>query len=103
MITAIVRYRLPAHIGREECRAHFLKIAPGFGAVPGLVRKQFIWSERGVAGGIYQWESIEAAEAFYQGPWLSGIVARYGSHPDIDYFTTVAITDNPGGAVTVPD
>lgn len=103
MITAIVRYRLPPHIGRDECRAHFLKIAPGFGTVPGLIRKQFIWNELGVAGGVYQWDGVEAAQAFYHGPWLDGILARYGSHPEIDYFTTFAVTDNPGGTVTIPD
>lgn len=103
MITAIVRYKLPADIGRAQCRAHFEKIAPGFGAVPGLIRKQFIWSERGVAGGVYQWESLDAARRFYSGPWLDGILGRYGSYPDIEYFDTFAVTDNPGGRVTLPD
>lgn len=103
MITAIVRYRLPAEIGREECRAHFLKIAPGFGSVPGLIRKQFIWSETGIAGGVYQWSDIQAAKAFYSGPWREGILNRYGTHPEIDYFTTFAITDNPGGLVSIPE
>jgi hypothetical protein len=103
MITAIVRYKLPGSIGREACQAHFTKIAAGFGAVPGLIRKQFIWSERGVAGGVYQWETLEDARRFYQGPWLDGILARYGAYPDIEYFTTFAVTDNPGGVVSFPD
>jgi len=103
MITVIVRYRLPAAIGRESCRAHFETIAAGFGAAPGLIRKQFIWSETGVAGGVYQWRDLDAAKRFYQGPWLDGILARYGTYPDIEYFETVAITDNPGGVVTLPD
>lgn len=102
MTTAIVRYRLPAHIGRAECWEHFQRIAQGFGTVPGLIRKQFLWSERGVAGGVYQWRRIEDALSFYQGPWLDGILERYGSYPDIEYFTTVAITENPGGEVTLP-
>jgi hypothetical protein len=101
MITAIVRYKLPGSIGREACRAHFAKIAPGFGDVPGLIRKQFVWSESGVAGGIYQWDSLENARRFYQGPWLDGILARYGAYPDIEYFTTFAVTDNPGGVVSL--
>ena len=101
MITAIVRYRLPSHIGREECRTHFLTIAPGFAEVPGLIRKQFIWSETGTAGGVYQWVGRDEAERFYQGPWLDGIRARYGADPEIEYFETFAITDIPGG-VTVP-
>jgi hypothetical protein len=102
MITAIVRYRLPATIGREACQAHFAAIAPEFGAVPGLIRKQFLWSESGTAGGVYQWESLDYARRFYQGPWLGGILARYGTYPDIEYFTTLAVTDNPGGEVSIP-
>ena len=102
MITAIVRYDLPATITRQDCRAHFEKIAPGFGAVPGLIRKQFIWNENGIAGGVYQWESQADAQAFYQGPWLDGILARYGTYPRIEYFQTLAVTDNPGGVVSLP-
>ncbi len=34
MITALVLYDLPAHIDREACRQHFLKIAPDFLGVP---------------------------------------------------------------------
>lgn len=103
MITAIVRYQLPASIGRDACRAHFDAIAVVFGDVDGLIRKQFIWSETGVAGGVYQWRSLDAAKRFYQGPWLDGILARYSTYPDIEYFETVAITDNPGGVVIRPD
>ena len=102
MITAIVRYRLPTNIGRDACRAHFEHIAPSFGLIPGLIRKQFIWSETGIAGGIYQWERGDDAKLFYSGAWLDGILARYGTSPEIEYFETVAITDNPGGVVTLP-
>jgi len=100
MITAIVRYELPSSIGKEECRRHFLKIAKGFGDAKGLVRKQFIWNENGIAGGVYLWRTIEEAKAFYQGPWLDGILSRYGMYPEIEYFTTFAMTENPGGVVT---
>lgn len=103
MITAIVRYQLPASIGKQDCQAHFKKIAEGFGEARGLIRKQFIWSENGTAGGVYQWDAIENAKSFYQGPWLQGILERYGMYPEIEYFTTFAITDNPGGVVSIPD
>jgi hypothetical protein len=99
MITAIVRYKLPAHIGRAECLEHFHKIAPGFAGVKGLIRKQFIWRENGVAGGVYQWETLADAKAFYGGAWLDGIRARYGADPEIEFYTTFAITENPGGHV----
>jgi len=100
MITAIVRYKLPATIGKSECLAHFHKIAPTFGALKGFISKQFIWSENGTAGGVYQWESLADAKAFYQGPWLDGILARYGVYPEIEYFVTFAVAQNPGNVVT---
>lgn len=100
MITAIVKYKLPATIGKSECREHFLKIAKSFGEAKGLIRKQFIWSESGMAGGVYQWETIGDAKQFYQGPWLAGILSRYSMYPDIEYYSTVAVTENPGGVVT---
>jgi hypothetical protein len=103
VITAIVLYDLPPGIDREACRAHYCKIAPDFLAVPGLLRKQFIYAldddETGghVAGGTYLWESRAAAEAFYTGPWRQGIIARYGAPPRITYFETFAIADTALG------
>jgi hypothetical protein len=98
MITAIVLYDLPPSIGFEECRAHFTRIAPDFLKIPGFLRKQFICAGDGkVAGGVYMWESQEAAERFYSGEWLDGIRARYGTEPRITYFETVALTDKASG------
>lgn len=99
MITAIVRYKLPASIKRADCLAHFHKIAPDFGGIKGLIRKQFIWNENGTAGGVYQWDSIEDAKAFYQGAWLDGITNRYGCYPEIEYFVTFAVCDAKTGEV----
>ena len=99
MITATVRYKLPAHIDRAACRSHFHKIAPGFRLAMGLLRKQFIWSESGWAGGVYQWETLEHAKAFYSGPWLDGIVQRYGMKPQIEYYEVFAVTDNSRGTL----
>lgn len=101
MITAIVRYRLPPTIDYNACLAHFAKIAPGFREAKGLISKHFIWSEGGTAGGVYQWETRSAADAFYSGPWLKGIVDRYGMKPEIEYFTVFALTDNSTGKVAV--
>jgi hypothetical protein len=102
VITAIVRYRLPPHIDEANCRAHYERIAPGFGDVPGLLQKQFIWREDGSAGGVYRWTDRASAERFYSGPWRDEIRERYDSEPEIEFFHTIAITDNPGGVVSVP-
>jgi hypothetical protein len=98
MITAIVLYDLPPSVGLEECRTHFTKIAPDFLKIPGFLRKQFICNRDGkVAGGVYMWESQEAAERFYTGEWLEGSRARYGNDHKITYFETVALTDKASG------
>ena len=99
MITATVRYKLPPHIDYDACRAHFHKIAPGFRGAQGLISKHFIWSESGWAGGVYQWETLADAKAFYSGPWLAGIVERYGMQPQVEYYEVFAVTDNVRGAV----
>jgi len=91
MITAIVEYTLPPSIGREECLAHFTKIAPGFRTEPGFVRKHFLYSDSGTGGGVYLWETREDAERFYSGPWLEGIRSRYGVDPKITYYETLVI------------
>lgn len=101
MITAIVRYSLPPEIDQDACRAHFEKIAPGFREAKGLISKHFICGEHGIAGGVYQWQTQEAAETFYSGPWMDGIVERYGQKPDIEYFKVFCITDNERGDVRV--
>jgi hypothetical protein len=98
MITAIVFYDLPPSIGLEECRAHFAKIAPDFLKIPGFLHKQFICARDGkTAGGVYMWESREAAERFYAGEWRDGVRARYGNEPRISYFETVALADKASG------
>lgn len=101
MITAIVRYRLPPSIDRDACRAHFHGIAPDFQDVPGLISKHFICADNGVAGGVYQWHSRAAADAFYGGPWRDGIIARYGMAPEIEFFDVFGVTDNAAGTVTL--
>jgi hypothetical protein len=99
MITAVVRYKLPPQIDCAACREHFHKIAPNFREVTGLISKHFIWSESGWAGGVYQWERIDDAKAFYTGPWLEGIIRRYGMKPQIDLYEVFAVTDNTCGKV----
>ena len=87
--------KLPATIGKNECLAHFHKIAPEFAKEKGFIRKQFIWSENSIAGGVYQWETLADAKAFHQGPWLDGILSRYSVYPEI----TFAVAEQSGEVI----
>jgi hypothetical protein len=89
----------PPQIDYAACREHFHKIAPDFREVTGLISKHFIWTESGWAGGVYQWNRFEDAKAFYTGPWLKGIIQRYGMKPQIDFYEVFAVTDNTCGRV----
>jgi hypothetical protein len=73
--------------------------SPGFCDVRNVISKHFIWNETGWAGGVYQWESIEDAKAFYSCPWLDGIVERYGMNPQIPFYEVFAVIDNSRGKV----
>jgi hypothetical protein len=52
---------------------------------------------------VHQWRTREDAQAFYSGPWLDGIVERYGTHPEISYFDVLAVTDNARDSVDLLD
>jgi len=75
--------------------AHFHKIAPGF-AVKRADPQAVHLGETGIAGGVYQWRRSRTPKPSIKVPWLDGILARYGVYPEIEYFTTFAIAQNPG-------
>lgn len=101
MITAIVTIKLPAGLTREKWLEGTKKIAGNFRDVPGLIRKNFLFSEEGVGGGIYTWQSREAADALYAGPWRDNIVNTFGVEPEIRFFDSPIIVDNELGEVKV--
>jgi hypothetical protein len=94
MITAIVRFKLPATTKPEEVRALFKASAPKYQNLPGLVRKYYLFDAKGTGGGVYLWESREAAERVYTKEWRKMIADHYGAEPEISYFDTPVIVDN---------
>lgn len=100
MITAIVKIKKPAALTLEKYTESTRAIAERFQSIPGLVRKNFLFSDdEGCAGGVYTWESREAAEACYAGPWLDNIRNLFGVEPEISYFDTPLIVDNESGEI----
>jgi hypothetical protein len=99
MITAIVNFRLPDGTTADEAATIFEQSAPRYRGVPGLVRKYHVFGDDGTGGGIYLWESREAAEALYTGSWRAMIEERYGAEPSVRYFETPVIVDNVIGEI----
>jgi hypothetical protein len=98
MITAIVRFKLPATFDAAKAAEVFQLSAPRYQGLAGLVRKYYLYDAEGrTGGGCYLWESREAAERVYTAEWRQMITERYGAAPEISYFETPVIVDNTLG------
>jgi hypothetical protein len=98
MITAIVRFKLPANINSTDAAELFRGSAPKYQGLAGLLRKYYLFDrESRTGGGCYLWESREAAERVYTAEWRKMIAERYGAQPEISYFETPVVVDNTVG------
>jgi len=95
MITAIATFRLPNRLTVDEAKSIFRSTAPRYQAQPGLVRKYYVLSEDGLtAGGVYLWQSRQAADALYTDAWRAFVTEKYGAAPQLVYMETPVIVDN---------
>ncbi len=95
MVTAVVQFKLPAPMNRDQAKAVFMSTAPEYQEAPGLIRKYYLLSEDGgTAGGVYLWKSKEDAERLYTKEWKSFIREKYGADPSIGYFYSPVVVDN---------
>ena len=98
MITAIVRFKLPANIDAAKAAELSQGSAPKYRGCKGLVRKYYLFdAESRTGGGCYLWESREAAERVYNAEWRKMIADRYGAAPEISFYETPVIVDNSQG------
>jgi len=98
MITALVRFKLPATIDSAKAAELFQGSAPKYQGLSGLIRKYYLFdAESRTGGGCYLWESREAAERVYNAEWRKMIADRYGAAPEISYFETPVVVDNTLG------
>lgn len=95
MITEIVLFDLPKGTTRERMLAQFRDSIPRWRDNPEMLRKHMIFDlERGKAGGVYLWPSVEAAKRGHDDAFNQRILATFGSAPTYQYFDTPVIVDN---------
>jgi hypothetical protein len=100
MITALVQFKLPKPMTRDEAQEVFSTTAPRYRDLQGLIRKYYVLSEDGgTAGGVYLWQSRKEAERVYDNDWRKFIFDKYGSEPRITYFETPIVVDNLTGEI----
>ncbi len=74
--------------------------APTFFGVKGLIRKYYLNGEAG-GGGVYLWESREAAEAWYNDQWWVRMEKAFGVRPKLTYYDNYVIADNSANQLLV--
>src|SRR5262249_44931163 len=94
MITAIVRFQLPKGMTLEDAKLIYEKSTPNYQGAPGLIRKYYLFGQDKIRGGVYLWQSREAADTMYSPAWKKMITERYCASPEIDYYETPVIVDN---------
>ena len=59
----------------------------------GLIRKDYLNGETGT-GGVYLWESRQAAEAWYTEALMADLTQRFGVRPRLTWYDTHVTVDN---------
>ncbi len=97
----VVQFNLPK---RTEAQA----VAGGTSTAPtyrglaqkGLLRKDYLNGEVGT-GGVYLWESRDAAEAWFTEERLGMLTERFGAPPTLTWYDTHVTVDNVRGETRV--
>ena len=84
-LIAVVTYGLPEGTDRETAVQMFRDSIPRYMATEGLIRKNVLYRD-GLGGGIYLWESREAAEKGYNAEWVAYMTAKYDHPPQIEMY-----------------
>lgn len=104
MMTTLVQIENPEPMSLDKARNLFTGTAAKYQEVPGLIRKYYLLSEDGgTAGGVYLWETREAAEAMYDPEWRTFIKEKYGVDPVVTYFHSPVVVDNLTADIIVAD
>lgn len=99
MFIAIVQ--IPIEKRSKEAAINAAKgTAPTFRKAPGLIRKFYLNGDAG-GGGVYLWESREAAEAWYNDDWWVKAEKSFGVRPQLTYYDNYVVVDNAANEVRV--
>jgi len=99
-VVAVVTFPAPPPRSASETRAVLEKAGPEYTRIPGLRRKYFM-SGGGEAGGVYEWDSRERAEAFYDEAWYATMTDSYGARPEVRLYDSPAIADGNTGRLEI--
>ena len=99
-VVVVVTFPTPKEIDRAAMRALIEEAGPNYTNIPGLRRKYFLAGD-GVGGGVYEWDSRQNAEAFYDEAWHAEVQKRFGTSPQIAIYDAAGIADGVGHQLEV--
>lgn len=71
------------------------KSVPKYDGLDGLIRKYYlVTGDNKKAGGVYFWESIDKANAWFTPKWFDYIKTKFGESPSVEYFKAPVIVNN---------
>lgn len=98
MITEIVTFRIREGMSRKEVVALYEKSVPVWRENPNLAHKSFLYDpEAGLGGGVYLWDTIDAAHAAHGEAFQARIQDVFGSAPEFRYFESPVVINNHAG------
>lgn len=102
MFIAIVEIPTGKKRSPSEAVAGGKASAPTYLGMKGLLRKYYLNGDDG-GGGVYLWESREAAEAWYNEDWWPMMEQRFGVRPRLTFYDNHVVVDNEAGELRVDD
>jgi hypothetical protein len=100
MILELVLFKSPPSMDRAAVLEDAKHTIPRWRANPDLLRKHYLLSEDGYAGGVYIWPSKAAAQKGHDAAWRDSVRQRTGAEPVIRYFDLLMVVDNENDSVT---
>lgn len=101
MLIAIVQIpRAATKPSKDASIAGAKASAPTYVGLKGLIRKDYLNGEES-GGGVYLWDSKEAADAWYTPQWYVWMEERFGVRPTLQVFDHYLTVDNAAGEVRV--
>ena len=103
MVIVSVNFKLSNDVSRSDLKSKFLETASMYQTTPGLIRKNYLYDEeRHVGGGIYLFDSMANAKAWFDEERIAWLAERY-SDPVIHFFDNPVVVDNVTQEIIVED
>jgi heme-degrading monooxygenase HmoA len=85
-IATFVQIPIPQGVGNNLIVDGFADAEDMYRKVRGLLRKHFIIGESGTFGGVYLWDSMANAQAWFNDDWCQRVSDIYGRPPIVEWF-----------------